>query len=143
MEKNAVVQDLRAQSRDINNRMLVASAEVQELTVDREAHLKTCRFQSFVDVHGAAETLSLRLVPGWSRGCNTYCPAKYQWTPPRMRSQRILGGLSYPCQLYPSWRARKPCLVELRHWHCHYGGDGMRMAKCEMQELQGHRCSSS
>jgi hypothetical protein len=34
MEKDAVLQDLQAQSRDINNRMLVASAEVQELTVD-------------------------------------------------------------------------------------------------------------
>jgi hypothetical protein len=41
MEKNAVLQDLQARSRDINNRMLVATAEVQELTVDREAHQRT------------------------------------------------------------------------------------------------------
>ena len=41
MEKNAVLEDLQAKSRDINNRMLVASADVQELTVDREAHQRT------------------------------------------------------------------------------------------------------
>lgn len=41
MEKNAVLQDLQAKSRDINNRMLVATADVQELTVDREAHQRT------------------------------------------------------------------------------------------------------
>lgn len=41
MEKNAVLQDLQAKSRDINNRMLIATADVQELTVDLEAHQRT------------------------------------------------------------------------------------------------------
>lgn len=41
MDKNGELQDLQAKSRDINDRMLVATSDVHELTVDREANQRT------------------------------------------------------------------------------------------------------